>query len=141
MTFPDGSREPLHGHNYRVRLRGDAPQLKADMVFDFLHIKPIVKELCDELDHKVLMPRENPQLRFDKDQRNIIITAGEDRFSIPKSDVLFLPIANTSVELLAQYLAQQIQEQMRERHQFNFSKLEVEVEESYGQSAIAYSEE
>ena len=49
MLFKDGSREPLHGHNYRVQVKGNAPELDDDMVFDFLNIKPIVRKICDSL--------------------------------------------------------------------------------------------
>ena len=56
MIFKDGSREPLHGHNYRVKLRGNALELDNDMVFDFLDIKPIVRQVCDSLDHHLLIP-------------------------------------------------------------------------------------
>ena len=51
MIFENGGREPLHGHNYRVQIKGEAPDLAGDMVFDFLDIKPIVREVCDFLDH------------------------------------------------------------------------------------------
>lgn len=139
MTFPDGSREPLHGHNYRVSLRGYGEQLQRDMVFDFLHLKPIVKELCDRLDHKLLLPLENPCLSFAEDgegKSNIKITTGDGHFSIPKTDIFFLPIANTSAELIAVYLAQKIQQRVWEAYRFRFATLQVEVEESPGQSAV-----
>ena len=38
LIFDDGTREPLHGHNYRVMFKGEAGQLTGDMVFDFLEI-------------------------------------------------------------------------------------------------------
>jgi len=63
MIFEDGTREPLHGHNYRVQVKGEAPQLSGDMVFDFLDIKPIVREVCDSLDHKLLIPKDNKFLK------------------------------------------------------------------------------
>ena len=136
MMFPDGSREPLHGHNYRVRLKGQGERLQGDVVLDFLHIKPIVKELCDQLDHKLLMPNDNPFLSFEKKGDNVTIKTQSAFFSIPKSDVLFLPIANTSAELMASYFAREVTERVWERYRFRFLSLDVEVEESPGQSAI-----
>ena len=136
MLFSDGSREPLHGHNYRVRVRGETKHLENDMVFDFLHIKPIVKELCDHLDHKLLIPQKSPHLSFKETASNIEIMAQGDFFSIPRPDLLFLPIVNTSVEVIAAWFAGEIEGQVRERHQFCFTTLEVEVEESPGQSAV-----
>ena len=47
-----------------------------------------------------------------------------------------LPITNTSAEVIAYYLAREISDAVWERHQFRFQSLEVEVEESPGQSAV-----
>lgn len=137
LIFDDGTREPLHGHNYRVMIKGEAPELKADVVFDFLDIKPIVREICDSLDHRVLLPKNNPELKIHEDNKNYkLVTPDESEFSIPKSDVLLLPIENTSAERLAIYICGEIKRLTMERFNFNFSLLEVEVEETPGQSAI-----
>lgn len=137
LIFDDGSREPLHGHNYRVMIKGEAPSLKADVVFDFLDIKPIVREVCDSLDHKLLIPKDNPKLIIHENDTNYqIITPDESEFSFPKSDVLLLPILNTSAERLAIYINSQVRRLTKERFNFVFSTFEIEVEETPGQSAI-----
>ena len=136
MMFPDGSREPLHGHNYHLQLRGSSHELQGDVVLDFLHIKPLVKELCDGLDHKLLLPESSPHLRFEPEGPNLKVITQDSYFSIPRSDVLLLPISNTSVEVMARYLAGEIQRKVWQQHQFRFATLEVEVEESRGQSAV-----
>ncbi len=137
MIFADGSREPLHGHNYRVTLQGEAPRLEKDMVFDFLDIKPIVREVCDGLDHKLLVPKDHPALRIDVAGPNTVLTAPDGSvFSIPTTDVLLLPIPNSSAECLAVHLTGEIRRRVQERFGFRFAKLEVEVEETPGQSAV-----
>lgn len=137
LIFDDGTREPIHGHNYRVLVKGEAPKLKADMVFDFLDIKPIVREVCDSLDHKLLLPKNNDKLKFfDKGNNLEIITPDEGLFSIPKSDLLLIPIENTSAERLAIYINEQIRHIVKERFKFAFATLEIEVEETPGQSAV-----
>lgn len=137
MIFEDGTREPLHGHNYRVQVKGEAPALSGDMVFDFLDIKPIVREICDSLDHKLLIPKENLQLKIHTEKNNIVIqTPDESLFSIPQQDVLMLPILNTSAERIAVYICDQIREKVKDRFGFAFNSLEVEVEETPGQSAV-----
>ncbi len=143
MIFDDGSREPLHGHNYRVQVKGDALELgKSDMVFDFLDIKPIVREVCDSLDHKLILPKENHQLKiFEEDKNYNIQTPDGSHFSIPKQDVLLLPIENTSSERIAIYLNEKIREITWNKFQFKFAKLEVEVEETPGQSAVYIHQE
>lgn len=137
MLFKDGTREPLHGHNYRVQIKGNALDLNDDMVFDFLDIKPIVRQVCNSLDHKLLIPKNNPHLHIEESEKNYIFrTRDESFFSIPQTDVLILPIENTSAERIAAYLAYQIRDLVLEKFQFEFKELEVEVEETPGQSAI-----
>lgn len=137
MIFEDGGREPLHGHNYRVQVKGEAPSLKDDMVFDFLNIKPIVREVCDSLDHKLLIPKDNKHLKIYTDKKNYVIeTRDESYFSVPQSDVLLLPILNTSAERIAGFICDEVRRLVQERFHYTFSSLEVEVEETPGQSAV-----
>jgi 6-pyruvoyl tetrahydropterin synthase/QueD family protein len=137
MLFKDGTREPLHGHNYRVQVKGNAPELDDDMVFDFLNIKPIVRKICDGLDHKLLIPKLNAHLTIeDREQNFNIITKDNSFFSIPKTDVLLLEIENTSAERIAGYIAHEISKEVRALYNFEFSELEIEVEETPGQSAV-----
>ena len=137
MIFENGTREPLHGHNYRIQVKGEAPALAGDMVFDFLDIKPIVREICDSLDHKLLIPKDNKSLKIYTEKKNFVIeTPDESVFSIPQTDVLLLPILNTSAERIAVYICDQIREKIKTRFGFAFNSLEVEVEETPGQSAV-----
>lgn len=137
MIFEDGKREPLHGHNYRVMVKGETPELTGDMVFDFLDIKPIVRTVCDSLDHKLLLPKEHPTLRVDQAGPNTILTTPDgSHFSIPTTDVLLLPITNTSAERLAVYITDEIRHLVHARFGFRFASLEVEVEETPGQAAV-----
>lgn len=137
MIFDDGSREPLHGHNYRVMVKGETPELQKDMVFDFLDIKPIVRQVCDSLDHKLLIPKDHPLLRIDVAEKNTVINTPDGcQFSIPTTDVLLLPITNSSAERMAVYLCDEIRRIVKERFNFSFASLEVEVEETPGQSAV-----
>ncbi|MBL7664689.1 MAG: 6-carboxytetrahydropterin synthase [Bacteriovoracaceae bacterium] len=142
MLFENGTREPLHGHNYRVMVKGDCPQLVGDMVFDFLDIKPIVREICDSLDHKLIIPKDNTHLKiFEVENNYNINTADGAFFSIPKTDVLLLPIQNSSAERIATYISEEVRRLVKERYQFQFKQLEVEVEETPGQSATFVSYE
>jgi len=137
MLFKDGTREPLHGHNYRVQIKGNALDLNDDMVFDFLDIKPIVRGVCDSLDHKLLIPQNNPNLKIEERDNNYLLTTRDESFfSIPRSDVLILPIENTSAERIAAYLAFEIRKKILDQYKFEFKELEVEVEETPGQSAV-----
>ncbi len=137
MIFENGSREPLHGHNYRVQVKGEAPELADDMVFDFLNIKPIVRQICDSLDHKLLIPKDNKFLKIYSEKKNYVIeTPDESYFSVPMTDTLLLPILNTSAERLAVYICDQIRSIVWDKYKYAFTSLEVEVEETPGQAAV-----
>ena len=137
MIFEDGSRESLHGHNYRVMVKGETPELQKDMVFDFLDIKPIVRQVCDSLDHRLIIPKDHPRLRIDTAGKNTVITTPDEcQFSIPTTDVLLLPINNTSAERIAVYICDEIRRLVKDRFNFSFTTLEIEVEETPGQSAV-----
>ncbi len=142
LVFENGEREPLHGHNYRVKIRGEVSELKSDMVFDFLDIKPIVKEVCDSLDHLVLLPKNHATMTYSCQNEQLEVTTPlGDKFSFPRKDCLLLPLENTSAERLAIYINSQIRKLVKERFQFCFQVFEVEVEETPGQSALYVHQE
>lgn len=67
VVYTSNKRELLHGHNYRVKVVLSADRLVDDMVLDFDHIKPIVKQICIGLDHLILIPKNNPFLHIKDD--------------------------------------------------------------------------
>ncbi len=136
MIFPKGS-EPLHGHNYRVAVTLEG-MLQDDMVMDFVALKRLVKALVDELDHRVLLPAAHPRLRLALGEESVEAVVDHKRYIFPIEDVRILPIPNTSAEWLARHLAGQLRARLPAG--LRLRALEVEVEESFGQSAI-YREE
>jgi hypothetical protein len=59
------------------------------------------------------------------------------RFCIPSQDVILLPLINTSTEMLAQYIAGQIQRKTpRQFPGLKLYRIEVGVEEAKGQWGI-----
>ena len=65
ITFRGHQCETLHGHNYRVgvMVEGDVDD-ECLFVLDFSLLKKIVRELVDTIDHKVLLPTQNPKLAY-----------------------------------------------------------------------------
>jgi 6-pyruvoyltetrahydropterin/6-carboxytetrahydropterin synthase len=137
ITFSGHRCETLHGHNYRTRVvveGGLDPE--AHYVFDFGALKQIVRRLTDELDHKVLLPLQNPQLdvRTAGDSVTVAV-AGKPRYVFPAGDCVLLPVPNTTVEMLAQYLAGRVRQEIAPAGAVALRAVEVEVEENFGQSA------
>lgn len=142
ITFAGHRCEPLHGHNYRVTatLEG-ALEEESWYVMDFSVLKRIMRRLCDEIDHRVLLPTGNPRLRLTTRERAIAVALdGEDTYVFPTADCVLLPITNTTVEMLAQLLAGRAREALAAEGGAGLTAIEVEVEENFGQSAT-YREE
>jgi 6-pyruvoyltetrahydropterin/6-carboxytetrahydropterin synthase len=144
IVFGDGSREPLHGHNYQVRLCLEG-LLDADgMVADFTRVKPIVRGICDEFDHLTILQTRCERLRLtdvpgERDHLRIS-GAGEDLI-LPRADLCLLPLANTSVELLAGLITDRVIERLAaSMPEARITQIEVEVEETPGQSAFCRRE-
>lgn len=139
LVFADGTREELHGHNYRVRVLLEGPLRPEGVVFDFLVVKPIIRAICDRIDHRTLLPQNNEHVtvRRLEDERSLEVAHGDDRFVLPERDVVVLPVPNISVEYLARWVADRVVEELAaERPDAAPDAIEVEVEESPGQSAV-----
>jgi len=142
LIFTDGGREELHGHNYQVRVRVDGEVGADDMVLDFCKLKPLVKRLCDTLDHRLLLPGEHDALTIRPDDDHLQVTfrrsdGGTDRFLFPARDVVILPIRNTSTERLAEYLGARLVEALKvEASHARLRALSIEVEEAGGQCGV-----
>lgn len=135
ITFAGHRCEALHGHNYRVAAAIEgAIDTESWYVLDFSVLKHLMKRLCDDIDHKVLLPLSNPKLTVTEQGDTITVAyQGQTRYVFPRSDCALLPIPNTTVEMLAQYLAGRVQAELPSSVQV--SAVEVEVEENFGQSA------
>ena len=137
ITFRGHQCESLHGHNYRVGVAVEgAVDAECLFVLDFSVLKRIVRKLVDEIDHKVLLPTENSKLAFHEQGTKLAVDYfGEAKYVFPRSDCALLPIANTTAEMLAQYLGRATREQLIKDGYRHLTLLELEVEENYGQSA------
>ncbi len=137
ITFRGHQCESLHGHNYRVgvTVEGDV-DAECLFVLDFSVLKRIVRSLADEIDHKVLLPTENPKLAFRTDGEMLHVDYfGKPTYVFPRSDCALLPIQNSTAEMLAQYLALRLRNELAREGHTHLTLLELEVEESFGQSA------
>ena len=138
LIFADGTREPLHGHNYQVQVQVEGAIVEGDLVIDFIPFKPLVRQLCDDIDHCMLLPESNPHLRIEETDESISVWHRDGGyFQFPKEDVRILPVPNTSTEMLARYIGHKLVDGIRaEVPDAQIKSLEIQVEESRGQSGI-----
>lgn len=134
ITYEGDKCERLHGHNYRVAVELAGPLDANAYVYDFIALKNLVRRLTEHLDHRMLVPLQNPHFRLEVDEGCVVLRYRERIWQFPREDCVLLPIANTTAELLAQYLAGQIRDQLNEQ-EFVPDWLRVEVEEAPGQAA------
>jgi len=130
-----GLCETLHGHNYRARVEVEGELDDDSLLLDFVSLKRLMRRLVDELDHRMLLPLHNPSLRVTEEGDHVQVLYKERRYVFPRSDVVFLPIPNTTAEMLAGYLATRVKTELMGTGAGKLSALAVEVEESFGQSA------
>jgi 6-pyruvoyltetrahydropterin/6-carboxytetrahydropterin synthase len=113
----DGAIEPLHGHNYGVRVEVSGDLSPDSIVLDFVRFKDIVRGLCKEWDHRFLMPLTNPLLQVRDSGAGAWEIAAEDgtRYVLPRSTVVALAVDNVTTERLAERLAVRIAEVLSQR--------------------------
>lgn len=130
-----GLCEPLHGHNYRASVVVEGDVDENHYVIDFVELKQIMRDIIEELDHKMLLPADNPALTITEDDGSVSVRYEDRRYLFPREDVVFLPVPNTTAEMIAQYLAGHLKTALAARGAARLTGLAVEVEESFGQSA------
>jgi len=141
ITFGHAGREPLHGHNYRLRVIATGRLNESGYVFDFVTLRSLAREVIAPLNHKVLLPASNPRIQVeetrDGDDGNPVVVArcDGDRYLFPRADVCVLPLANTTAELLAVHIARKLAGLLGRAWGAEVQQLRVEVEEAPGQAA------
>jgi len=135
-TF-DGQCEPLHGHNYAVAIEVAGTLTDDSWVIDFSALKSIGRAICDEIDHRFLLQRDSRALQIEEGMSNWKIRFHDRGFVFAKSDVVALPIDNTTAERLAEWFAGRVSTELRARGASNVASVSVTVEEAPGQAATA----
>jgi 6-pyruvoyltetrahydropterin/6-carboxytetrahydropterin synthase len=138
ITFAGHRCEGLHGHNYRARVTVEgALNEESWFVFDFVELKQIMKKLCDEIDHLVLLPLESTRVTVHEEGEIVRVSVdGKPRYVFPLRDCALLPIPNTTVEMIARLLTDRLRKELTARGAAGLTAIEMEVEENFGQSAV-----
>ena len=71
LIFANGRREPLHGQNYQVSVAMEGELDRAGVVLDFITFKPLVKGVCDALDHRTLIQTGSSTIQVRKGAKEI----------------------------------------------------------------------
>lgn len=140
ITFNGNICERLHGHNWRVEAAVEGPLDENSYVFDFIALRDNLQTIVAELDHSVLLPDRHPAIKVvtSENQREVEARFENRRWVFPIEDCRILPVANTTAELIAHWIAQSLVSKLGLTSESRLSRLRVSVEENFGQWADCY---
>nr|MDO8075784.1 6-pyruvoyl tetrahydropterin synthase family protein [Candidatus Freyarchaeota archaeon] len=128
--------ERIHGHNYRITIEIESDELNSrQMIVDFMDVRRVVREICQEMDHHVLVPAKAEEIEIKEMGEEIEIRVNGRRYVFPRGDVLILPIEATTVEKISEHIFKQLKSSLPRG-----LKLRVSVEEAEG-SIASFTEE
>lgn len=135
ITFDGDHCERIHGHNYRVAVEAEDELDENHYVIDFLLLRDAARTIVDELDHRMLLPGQSTRIHLELDGANCVARYKDRFWSFPRDECVILPVANTTAELLADYIARRLLADLVARGVKSPRRLAVEVEECFGQLA------
>ena len=137
----------IHGHSYFVDVEIEGERAgKFEFVVDFKDVKGFTKTICNELDHRLLIPvfndliefkdfdKENDSIEDLKENKSVHFKIDGKGYSIPSVDCVLLPLPYTSAEELSKYFAENLAEKLSESYN-NLKYVAVCVNEGIGQGA------
>lgn len=134
-VFPDGKKEPLHGHNYQVSLNVDLSDASFEKMVSFSVFKDVLKPLCDAWDEKILVQGRSPLLRGASLGKEYEFTLCNKRYVFPADEVVILDIENISTELLAEEFMSLLLTKLDGQLSKAILGMEVRIDETNGQGA------
>jgi 6-pyruvoyltetrahydropterin/6-carboxytetrahydropterin synthase len=137
--FSETEREHLHGHNFHVSALIGTPIKGNDLAFDYTCCRKEIMSLCRLLNEKCLIPDRSSFLKVIREQDAYKINFGKDKFLLPVTDVILLPLENITTEGLAKWFVEQIANNPEQYHIHEANLLTIKVSTAPGQYASVSS--
>lgn len=139
LIFDTERAERLHGHNYQVQVEfywfeKDIKNNEFGFFVDFKNLKDILHAELNKWDEYVLLPELCKEMKFKTKGPSLEVFFRDRYYVFPKNEVILLPIVNTSVELLSQFLCESIWKQVKN---YKPCGIKVQIEETRGQGAVS----
>lgn len=137
-VFADGTKENLHGHNYRTELNVVFENFSLREMLPFSELKQAMREICDEWDEMILLPERCEFIKvIEKSGASIEILACGKKYVFPSDETLFLPTDNVTTESLAQIFCHRVIASLSQSNlaRAKVRSVEVLIEEITGQGA------
>ncbi len=136
ITFAGDICECIHGHNYGVRAEVSGPLDENEYVIDFIAFRDALDGIVKQLDHHVILPTKHREIQVSVDGEEVVTRFRKKRWVFPKEDCILLPMANTTAERLAWWIAGSVRQQLKPKLGDGIESLEVSVDENHGQWGI-----
>ena len=125
----------LHGHEYGVKIRVYG-EPKNCILYDFVELKKLVRKICDEIDHHIIIPKSEEYIKSEIRGESVFVTFQNKNYLFPREDVVFLDIKIPTAEELSRYIGEKIVREIK--FPDNLKGVEVCVEEGPGQGSWYY---
>lgn len=135
ITFTGGVCERVHGHNWRVKVEVEGPLDENQYVFDFIALRDQTKAIVDRLDHRMLLPTHSELIRVAVEGKQAVARFQDRLWSFPADECVLLPLENTTAELIARWIGQELLAAWKRNQTPAPPVLRVSVEENFGQWA------
>lgn len=136
--FADGSKENLHGHNYRTSVSVEFERFSLAEMLPFSEIKAAMRTICEEWDEKVLLPNACPHIEFLREEKNEMeFKACGKRYVLPRDEVILLSADNITTESLAKVFGERLARTLSKPglERAGVRSIETTIEEITGQGA------
>lgn len=141
-VFADGTKENLHGHNYRTVVKIEFENFSLSEMLPFAEVKKAMKAICQAWDEKVLLPERCPFGKILSRGDGTAKTSVEaefcgKRYVFPSDEVVFLPADNITTESLAKLFSEALVSDLPREvlKKARVRTIETKIEEMLGQGA------
>jgi 6-pyruvoyltetrahydropterin/6-carboxytetrahydropterin synthase len=133
ITFAGDICECLHGHNYGLKAEVEGLLDENRYVIDFIAFRDTLAQIAKQLDHHVLLPLHHAEILVDVHDDEVTVRFRNKRWVFPREDCMLLPIANTTAEEIAWWIANQVRDKLYAEIGGRLTFIEVGVDENNGQ--------
>ena len=141
ITLTDDLCEPVHGHNWTVGVDVAGDPDAHGMVVDFIALRDTLTGIVSRLDHRMLLPADNPLLAVTTADgptgvRETTVRFGNRRWVFPADECVVLPVRNTTAEWIAGWIGRELETALTACGRPAGRTLRVSVDECLGQAAV-----
>lgn len=121
----------LHGHDYAINAKIEGEKGHDGVIMDFISVKEFLRNVAQELDHRVIIPAKDPGVRVLEEYVEYRI--GDKDLRLPRCDCILLDIEVASAETLAEFVMTRMLATVK--FPKNVHRIEIGVDEGKGQGA------